>query len=93
MHGRRIIHAWLSAKEQFAALVAERDMLKAENDALKHQFASLLHEIKGVTEEFRALRMAVLARKKAGDELAALYRERDIERARAAERDPNAALN
>jgi hypothetical protein len=35
----------------------------------------------------------VLARQRADDQLAALYRERDIARARATERDPNAMLN
>jgi hypothetical protein len=39
------------------------------------------------------LRAAVRARQHAEAELAGLYRERAIARARAAERDPNAALN
>jgi len=41
----------------------------------------------------RELRAAVLARQQAEAELAGLYRERAIARARAAERDPNAMLN
>jgi hypothetical protein len=89
VNGRRaIIHAWVSAKEQFAALVAERDMLKEENDTLKHQFDRLLHELKDVTDEFRQLRKAVLARQNAQDELAALRRERELMLALRAERDP-----
>ena len=40
-----------------------------------------------------ALGAAVLARQRADAQLAALYRERDIARARATERDPNAMLN
>ena len=89
INGRRVvIRAWHSAREQFAALVAERDMLKVENDTLKRQFERLLHELRGVTDELRALRMAVLARQKAGDALAALYRTRAIQQAERAERDP-----
>jgi len=91
---RRVdIRAWHSVREEHAATVAERDMLRAENDTLKRQWDSLLRKLAGVTEELRALRAAVRVRQKAQAELDSLYRERDIERARAAERDPNAALN
>ena len=45
-----------------------------------------------VREALRELQAAVLARQKAEAELAALYRERAIARARAAERDPAAPL-
>jgi regulator of replication initiation timing len=93
-NGRRRpdLRLWHSARQALAALVTERDTLRAENDALKHQFDRLLHELKDVTEEFRKLRMAVLARQKAGDELAALYRERDLERAMCMQRDPSQPL-
>lgn len=88
-NGRRcIIHAWHSAREQFAALAAERDQLRRELDELKRQFDWMLHELQSVTEEFRALRMAVLARQKAEHELAELYRQREIAQAQAVERDP-----
>ena len=87
-YGRRLlIHAWLSAKEQFAALVAERDQLRRENDELKRQFDWMLRELQDVTNAFRELRMTVLARQKAEAELAALYRERAIQQAERAERD------
>jgi len=89
----RIVHAWLSAKEQFAATVAERDQLRRENAELKRQFDWMLGELRNVTEEFRALRMAVLARQKAEHELAALHRERETARAQAVERDPALPLN
>jgi chromosome segregation ATPase len=89
LNGRRcIIHAWHSAREQFAALVAERDQLRRENDELKRQFDWMLRELQDVTSAFRELRMAVLARQHAERELASLYREREIARAQAAERDP-----
>ena len=41
----------------------------------------------------RELRAAVLAKQKAEADLRDLYREREIQRARAAERDPAALLN
>jgi len=41
----RIVHAWLSAKEQFAATVAERDQLRRENAELKRQFDWMLGEL------------------------------------------------
>jgi len=44
--------------------------------------------IAGTSEALRELRAAVRARQRAEAELASLYRERAIQRARAAERDP-----
>jgi hypothetical protein len=78
----------LTAKQEFAAVAAERAELLAENDALKRQFDWLLRELQDVTNAFRELRMTVLARQKAERELAVLHREREIARAQAAERDP-----
>jgi hypothetical protein len=46
-----------------------------------------------VFDHLRELRAAVLARQKTEQELAALYREREIQKARAAQRDPTAPLN
>jgi hypothetical protein len=46
----------------------------------------------GARDALRELRAAVLARQQAEAELAALYRERAIIRARAAERDPTLPL-
>jgi hypothetical protein len=77
---------WQRAREQFAAVVAERDSLKVELDWTKQALAQTL-------EALRELRAAVLARQKAEAELAALYRERAIARARTAQRDPAAPLN
>jgi hypothetical protein len=56
--------------------------LRREIDTLRAELAHL-----------RELRAAVLARQKAEAELAELYRERAIARARAAERDPNIPLH
>jgi hypothetical protein len=78
--------SWQLARQQFAGVVAERDQLKWE-----------LAEIKRERDEFRAhlreLQAAVQARWAAENRLADLYRERDIERARAAERDPGQPLH
>jgi hypothetical protein len=64
-----------------------------------HHFEQLteLNALRRELTECRAaldeLRAATLARQKAEAELASLYRERAIAGARAAERDPAAALN
>ena len=89
----RIIHAWLSAKQEFAATAAERDQLRRENDELRRQFDWMLAELQDVTEQFRKLKMAVLARRQAQTELVALHREREIQQAERAERDLGAPLN
>ena len=92
MQRPRIVHAWLSAKQEFAAMADERAELKAENETLKRQFDWMLHELQDVTEQFRALRLAVLARQKAEHEVAALHRQREIARAQTIERDPSSPL-
>jgi hypothetical protein len=78
--------SWQLARQQFAALVSERDHLRWE----LAQTRKSLNETRDALIELRA---AVLARQKAELELAALYRERAIARARAAERDPASLLN
>jgi hypothetical protein len=57
------------------------------------EVAALRAELDQVRVQFDQLRAASLARQHAHDELVSLHRERSIQRARAAERDPNAALN
>ena len=52
-----------------------------------------MQQLAELRDALAELRAAVLARHKADDALAALYRERAIARAQAAERDPNAMLN
>jgi uncharacterized protein involved in exopolysaccharide biosynthesis len=94
VNGRRRvdIRAWHRARQEHAAVAAERDELKAENDALKRQLAWTLHELNDVTDALRELRMAVAARQKAEHALTDLHRERAIARAKAAERDPTLPL-
>jgi len=73
-------------RQRFAAITEERDALQRELEWIQQQLIELLSTV-------RELRAAVLARQQAEAELAGLYRERAIARARAAERDPNAMLN
>jgi len=88
INGRRcIIHAWHSAREQFAALVAERDHLQGECDQLRRDLANVRRQRDDAIDALLELRAAVRARYAAEKELAELYRERAIVRARAAERD------
>jgi hypothetical protein len=86
--GRRVLVApqWHAMKKTLAAQTAEIAEVKAERDALQHELASK-------SQTLRELQAAVLERTRAYFELRHLQRERDIVRARAAERDPNAALN
>jgi len=56
------------------------------------ELAELRRELDECRAALDALRGAVVARQRAEDELASLYRQRDIERASATERDPAARL-
>ena len=82
----RRIDSWQRAREAYAAIVSERDALKREL-AMKNQ------SLGEVREALRELKAAVLARQRAEAELAALYRERAIARARAVDRDPVTPLH
>jgi hypothetical protein len=86
IHRIDVARSWALARQQFAAVVNERDHLRWELAQTKQS----LHECRSALAELRA---AVLARQKAEHALAALYRERAIARARTAERDPTAMLN
>jgi len=81
-----IAASWAAAKQTFAAVVVERDWLRGE-----------LAQTRKSLEETRAalssLQAAVLARHKAEAELANLYRQREIARAKATERDITQPLN
>jgi hypothetical protein len=94
INGRRVVdlRLWHSAQEERAALVSERDALKIENAELKRQNDWILRELEDITEQFRQLKAAVLARQRAAVELAELYRQREIARAQAVERDPTLPL-
>ena len=94
-HFRRLLvapAAWRSAARERAALTSERDELKIENESLLRRIEWITRELADITASMRELRAAVLARQNAQAELTALYRERDIQRARAAERDLSAPL-
>lgn len=57
------------------------------------EMADLRRELEEVHAAYAELRATVLARQNAERELTSLYRERDIARARAAERDPALPLH
>jgi hypothetical protein len=89
MYNGRPVNVLLSlqvARKAFAAAVKSRDAYAAELEWTLRQ----LDEIRA---EFAELKAVVLERNKAQDYVAELHRERAIQRARAAERDPNAMLN
>jgi hypothetical protein len=71
--------------------------MRADMHAAHYETLTELNVLRRELAECRAaldeLRAPTLARQKAEAELASLYRERSIQRARAVERDPNAALN
>src|SRR5262245_53384428 len=77
---------WQHARRQYAAVVAERD-------ALRRELLEIRRERDAVVDDLHELRIAVMERQQACYGLRVLYREREIARARAAERDPAAALN
>jgi hypothetical protein len=81
-----IAASWRLAREQFAALVAERDALRVDLAVVRAQrdeTLSLLRELQAIVQ----------ARWAAEERLAGLYRERTLERARKAERDPAQLLH
>jgi hypothetical protein len=78
--------AWQLAREQSASLAAERDSLRQDLRVVREQRDQalvLLEELCG----------AVRARHAAETELAGLYRERELQRARSAQRDPAQLLH
>lgn len=81
-----IVRTWQLAKQAYANVCEERDAYKRQLDWTMQQLAEL-------RAAFADLRAAVLARQRADDALAGLYRERAIQRAGAIERAPKAALN
>ena len=80
-----IRRSWQLAREQFAALVSERD-------ALKRELAEVRRERDDYRDALAELRAAVTARWQAEERVRELYRARDIARARAAERNPAVPL-
>jgi len=78
--------SWQLACEQFASRVADRDHLRWELGQTKRSLNETLAAL-------RELQADVQARWKAEAELASLYREREIARAKATERDITQPLN
>jgi len=74
----------------FAKMRDELAELRARHVA---EVAHLRRELDEVRAAFNELRAVSLARQRAEAEVAELRRRREIGRARAVERDPNAALN
>ena len=88
-HNRVLVHP-----DKVRALFAKmRDDLHEMAARHASEVATLRAELDEVRAQFEELRSLSLARQNAEAELRELYRERGIARARAAERDPNAALN
>ena len=85
---RRVLAAgWAHAREMFASVMAERDTLRQELRYARHDYCELLATMREMQAEVRALRSQAEAR------VAELHREREIQRAKAVERDPTVPLN
>jgi septal ring factor EnvC (AmiA/AmiB activator) len=101
------MESWRRARAQYAAVVAERDALRRECDALERDRAMLERdramlerdramlerELVDLKVRHRELYASVLARYECWQELARLYREREIDRALKVERDPAQSLH
>jgi hypothetical protein len=93
MNGRKLLYTAEHVRAAFNKMRAEAH---AAHFATLCELADLRREVDAMRtelERLRELRDVVAARHRAENELASLYRERAIARARAAERDLNAALN
>jgi len=83
-----------SAERVHALLGQVRDQMRAEMRVLLREMdAQHRAEVAVLRAEFDNLRAVSLARSKAELELGELYRQRDLERAAKAERDPTVPLN
>ena len=89
---RKIVVAAL-AQSARDMLVAERASAEREVDRLRDEVEWLMRDRDRLLGALRELQAAVRARQKADAEVARFYRERDIARAGAGERDSSAALN
>jgi len=89
---RKIVVAGL-ARAAIDVFNAERVSAEREIDDLRGELARVTQDRDRLLAALRELLSVVRARQKADAEVARLYRERDIARAWAVERDPSAALN
>jgi hypothetical protein len=85
--------SWELARQQYSAVVNERDILANEVGELIRERDALQCELTETGQALRELRAAVLERNRAYDNLHVLQRERDIVRARHAERGPDTPLH
>jgi len=85
--------SWRRAKAQFAAVKGERDVLKQECEALAWEIDVLKAQLAESKTTIREMQAATLARYEAWSELTELHRERQIELARKAERQPGELLH
>jgi hypothetical protein len=83
-----VAESWRRAKAQFAALRTECDVLKQELAMFKRENEMLRKHLREAEADNREMRAATWARYECWHELARLYRERQIDLARKAERDP-----
>jgi len=88
--GRRLLYTEERVRALFARM---REELHELADRHAAQVAALRAELDEVRAQFDELRSISLARQKAEAELRELYRERAIQRARAAERDASTPLH
>ena len=89
---RKIVVAAL-AQSARDMLVAERASAEREVDRLRDEVEWLMRDRDRLLGALRELQAAVRARQKADADVARLYRERDIARAWAVERDPAMLLH
>jgi hypothetical protein len=84
---------WALSRAQFAALIDERDCLREQLDATRQSLQDRNDALREVTDALCELRAAITARWQAEARLAELYREREIARASAVERDQTTLLH
>jgi len=87
---RRVLYTEARVRAMFARMRDDLHELAARHASEVAALRAELDEVRALYDELRA---ATFARQRAEAELASLYRERAIRRARAAEREPNAMLN
>ena len=89
-NGRRLLYHPDAVRSLVAGMRADMHASHFETLTELNVLRRELAECRAALDELRA---ATLARQRAEAELAGLYRERELARARAAERDPAAPLN
>jgi len=89
-NGRRVLYDEARVRQMFGRMREELHEMAARHVS---EVAALRQELDQVRAQFDELRSISLARQRAEAKLAALYRERSIARARAAQRDPGQPLN